>query len=99
MPSVLCALAHNSILDPASELTLSQDPSARIGQGCRIGPSVVIGPDVTIEDGMTKHLIRRVKVWCLIVLKWWLTVLDQLTNCFHTWGACCRVNCRVQQNG
>ena len=84
MPSVLRALAHNSILDPASELTLSQDPSARIGQGCRIGPSVVIGPDVTIEDGMTKHLIRRVKVWCLLVLKWWLTVLDQLTNCFHT---------------
>ena len=77
-------------------LTLSQDLSARIGQGCRIGPSVVIGPDVTIEDGMTKHLIRRVKVWCLLVLKWWLTVLDQLTNCFHTWGACCRVNCRVQ---
>ena len=64
--------------------------------GCRIGPSVVIGPDVTIEDGMTKHLIRRVKVWCLLVLKWWLTVIDQLTNCFHTWGACCRVNCRVE---
>ena len=90
---MLCALAHNSVLDPASELTLSQDPSARIG------PSVVIGPDVTIEDGMTKHLIRRVKVWCLRVLKWWLTVLDQLTNGFHTWGACCRVNCVVQQNG
>ena len=90
MPSVLCALAHNSILDPASELTLSQDPSARIGQGCMIGPSVVIGPDVTIEDGthnmtaIAKHFIRRVKVWCLLVLKWWLNVLDQLTNCFHT---------------
>ena len=28
-----------------------QDPSAKIGEGCRIGPSVVIGPDAVVEDG------------------------------------------------
>jgi len=28
-----------------------QDPSAKIGEGCRIGPSVVVGPDVVVEDG------------------------------------------------
>ena len=31
--------------------THTQDPSAKIGKGCRIGPNVIIGPDVVIEDG------------------------------------------------
>ena len=28
-----------------------QDPTAKIGKGCRIGPSVVVGPGVVIGDG------------------------------------------------
>ena len=28
-----------------------QDPTAKIGEGCRIGPNVVIGPGAVIQDG------------------------------------------------
>ena len=44
---------YTSISELINLYPYSQDPTAKIGSGCRIGPSVVIGPDVTIEDGTT----------------------------------------------
>ena len=32
-------------------LCFVQDPTAKIGDGCRIGPNVVIGPGAVIQDG------------------------------------------------
>jgi hypothetical protein len=61
-----------------------QDPSAKIGEGCRIGPNVTVGPDVIIEDGAC---IKRSTILRGAVIK------------SHSWISSCIIgwNCRVGQ--
>jgi len=63
---------------------LSQDPSAKIGEGCRIGPNVTVGPGVVIEDGVC---IKRSTVLRGAVIK------------SHAWINSCIIgwNCHVGQ--
>ena len=54
LPSVCCEVNFEicRVVYTLLSACVVQDPSAKIGSGCRIGPSVVIGPNVTIEDGI-----------------------------------------------
>jgi len=61
-----------------------QDPSAKIGEGCRIGPNVTVGPEAVIEDGVC---IKRSTVLRGAVIK------------SHAWINSCIIgwNCQVGQ--